>query len=202
MLTAEILGRAVGASPERAALFAAPVAAAMRRFGINTARRQAAFLAQIGHESGSLARVEENLNYTAKRLLEIFPRHFTAETAKAFERKPERIANLVYANRIGNGPEESGDGWRFRGRGLIQVTGRANYAEMQVQLGVPLLAQPELLAQPAAAALSAAAFWHTRGLNALADAGQFEAITRRVNGGLHGHPDRLARYQRALQVLT
>lgn len=202
MLTAEALGRAVGATPERAALFAAPVGAAMRRFGINTALRQAAFLAQIGHESGSFARVEENLNYTAKRLLEIFPRHFTAETAKAFDRKPERIANRVYANRIGNGPEDSGDGWRFRGRGLIQITGRANYAEMQVQLGLPLLAQPELLAQPLAAALSAAAFWHTRGLNALADARQFEAITRRVNGGLHGQPDRLNRYQRALQVLA
>lgn len=202
MLTDIQLAECVGCTPERAALWSRPLALAMQRYGITTRLRVAAFLAQVGHESASLSRVEENLRYTATRLQQVFPRHFDDASAKACANKPEAIANRVYGGRLGNGPEACGDGFRYRGRGLIQITGSANYAEQAVFLGLPLLAEPDLLLLPGPAALSAAAYWQSRGLNSLADAQQFETITRRINGGLHGHPDRMKRLQRALKVLA
>ncbi len=202
MLTDRQLVDCTGATPERAGYWARPLSQAMARYGITTRPRVAAFLAQIGHESAGLSRVEETLRYTAPRLLQVFPRHFDDASAKAYANKPEAIASRVYGGRLGNGIEASGDGWRYRGRGLIQITGRANYAEQAVFLGLPLLAEPDLLAQPGPAALSAAAYWHARGLNALADAQHFDQITRRINGGLNGQPDRVKRLQRALVVLA
>lgn len=196
------LARLMPCPESRALRFAGPLTAAMREFDIGTPARAAAFLAQIGHESASLAHLEENLAYSAEALRRTWPARFPTEAlARQFARQPEAIAERVYGGRLGNGPEGSGDGWRYRGRGLIQLTGRANYREFGQRLGLPLDADPDLLLQPEPAARSAAAFWAARGLNALADAGQFEAITRRINGGLHGQADRLARWQRARQVL-
>ena len=132
--TASQIQQAVGCNAATADKWAGAIRAACRQFNIDTPERLAAFLAQVGHESGSLARVVENLNYGADGLLRTWPSRFDRATAAALARKPEAIANLVYANRMGNGSPESGDGWRYRGRGLIQLTGRANYAGMSETL--------------------------------------------------------------------
>jgi putative chitinase len=174
---------------------------AMARFKIKGRLRVAAFLAQIGHESGQLRTLVENLNYSAEGLVRAWPKRFNLVTATSVARKPEQIANIVYASRLGNGPAATGDGWRYRGRGLIQVTGWVNFQACGSALGLDLLTKPDLLEQPIYAALSAAWFWSSNGLNELADAGQFEAITRRINGGLNGQDDRLALWKKAMEVL-
>jgi putative chitinase len=172
--------------------------AAMRRFEINTPSRMAAFAAQLAHESGQLQRWTENLNYRWERLRQVFPKYFTSDAqAQAFDRKPERIANRVYASRLGNGPEASGDGWRYRGRGPIQLTGRDNYRACGSAIGVDLVEDPDLLATPGPGCLAAAWFWARNGLNALADAGDFVTITRRINGGLNGLAERRAFWEQA-----
>jgi putative chitinase len=182
---------------------------AMIRFEINSPARVAAFLAQVAHESGELRRLVENLSYTAKRLVDVWPKRFpTLAQAQPFERQPERLANRVYANRLGNGDEASGDGWRFRGRGLLQITGRGNYRSCGAALGLPLEGQPELLETPVPAAAAAAQFWKSRGLNELADDRNddnddedFVTITVIINGGKNGLTDRRAYWQRAKTVL-
>ena len=152
--------------PQRRAEYLPHMQAAMREFGITTRLREAAFLAQIAHESQGLTRLEENLNYSAQRLRQIFPRRFpTDAAANAVARQPEKIANTIYANRIGNGPPESGDGFRYRGRGFIQLTGRANYREFGRLLGLDLEGNPAQAATPAVAFRIAAAFWKSRGCN-------------------------------------
>ncbi|WP_223505516.1 glycoside hydrolase family 19 protein [Pseudomonas sp. GL-RE-29] len=185
-----------------AGVFVSALNDAMTRFNIEGRLRVAAFLAQIGHESGQLRTLVENLNYSAEGLIRTWPKRFNLMTATSVARKPEQIANIVYASRLGNGPAVTGDGWRYRGRGLIQVTGWVNYQACGSALSVDLLSKPELLEQPGYAALSAAWFWSSNGLNELADAERFEAITRKVNGGLNGQADRLAIYKRALEVLA
>lgn len=181
---------------------------AMTRFKIDTPARRAAFLAQIGHESSHMRCLVEKLNYSAVGLSTTWPNRFRGADgkpnarAKALEHQPQAIANQVYADRNGNGPEASGDGWLFRGRGLIQITGRGNYRACAKGVGVPLEEFPEFLEQPEWAALSAAWYWSTNGLNELADAGQFEQITRRINGGTHGQPERLALWQTGKEVLA
>src|SRR5690606_34485985 len=165
---------------------------AMTRYGITTKVRQAAFLAQVGHESQGLTRMQENLNYSAAALQRTWPSRFTRDTAGAYARKPKAIANKVYANRMGNGGESSGEGWKYRGRGLIQLTGKTNYSRAADALGLPLVDHPELLEDFEHAALSAAWWWSDRGLNELADRGEFEKITRKINGGLTGYDDRVA----------
>lgn len=177
----------------------------MQECGIDTVDRARAFLAQVGHESSQLNTIEENLNYSAQGLRKIFPKYFpTQKEALAFARNPERIANRVYADRMGNGSEESGDGWTFRGRGLIQITGRDNYASMSSLMGKDLTIWPDALLLPLDACHSAALWWKANGLNALADklsgSGErktFEAITKRVNGRLNGIDDRWEIYQKA-----
>lgn len=192
----------------RAVRWATPLARAMERHGITTPRRAAHFLAQIGHESASLSRLEENLDYSAARLREVWPSRFDATTARAYARQPERIANRVYANRMGNGDEASGDGWTYRGRGPIQLTGRANYRRMARITGLPLEAQPALAAEIDAGALIAAAWWQDAGLNTLADTGDILDVSRRVNLGTtrthrmpNGLSDRITRTRRALALL-
>jgi putative chitinase len=172
----------------------------MEQFNIDTPLRVAHFLAQCAHESGNFRLVQENLNYSAQGLVNIFPRHFrTIAEATPFARQPERIANRVYANRIGNGAESSGDGWRFRGRGYIQLTGRANYTAFNRFVPDDVIQTPELVATKYPL-LSAAWFWHTRNLNAIADTGSTDAVvtrvTRVVNGGTHGLQDRLNYFRR------
>ncbi|CAA7618992.1 Chinitase domain protein [Magnetospirillum sp. LM-5] len=202
MLSADILRAALPAArPTDIARFATPLTEACAEWSIDTPLRLAAFLAQIAHESGQLRALVENLNYSAEALLLVFPRHFDASQATAYARQPERIGSKVYANRMGNGYETSGDGWRYRGRGLIQVTGKANYAACGTALGLDLIAQPELLEQPAPAARSAGWFWHSNRLNGPADARDIETITRRINGGLTGLDDRKAHYARACAAL-
>jgi len=175
--------------------------AAMRRFEISTPARMAAFCAQLAHESGQLQRWTENLSYRWERLRQVFPKYFPSDAeARPFDRKPERIANRVYANRMGNGPEASGDGWRYRGRGPIQLTGKDNYRACGQGIGVDLVDDPDLLATPEPGCLAAAWFWARNGLNALADAGDFVTITRRINGGLNGLAERREFWERAKAV--
>lgn len=207
--SASQIQQAVGCNAETSNLWAIPLRSACKQFGIDTGPRLAAFMAQIGHESGSLRRVVENLNYGADGLLATWPTRFDRATAEALARKPEAIANRVYANRLGNGSPETGDGWRYRGRGPIQNTGRANYAAMRDTLreaGVPEVPDfelhPELLESPKWGAMAAAGFWHDHDLNDLADRRDFTKITRRINGGTHGAADRNARYAKALRVFA
>ncbi len=175
--------------------------AAMRRFEIATPARMAAFCAQLAHESGQLQRWTENLSYRWERLRQVFPKYFPSDAeARPFDRKPERIANRVYANRMGNGPEASGDGWRYRGRGPIQLTGKDNYRACGQGIGVDLVDDPDLLVTPEPGCLAAAWFWARNGLNALADAGDFVTITRRINGGLNGLAERREFWERAKAV--
>lgn len=208
MLSAEQLATVIGCPPVLAARWCAPLQRAMAGCDITTPRRVAHFLAQIGHESASLSRLSENLNYSARRLLEVWPSRFTSDSALQYARKPERIANRVYANRMGNGPEASGDGWRYRGRSPIQVTGRDNYARMAALTGLPLVDVPELAVQPDEGARIAAVWWRDGGLNALADTGDILSVSRRVNLGTthtrrmpNGLADRVARTRRAADVL-
>lgn len=199
--------------PRCAVPLAEALCEAMPRARIETLARIAAFLAQVGHESGGLSRLVENLNYSdPRRIAQIFRYGFDLdrdgqvdpeeiEFAKAFVGQPEKLANRAYADRMGNGDPESGDGWRYRGRGLIQITGRHNYTLAAAQLGLPLLTQPELLEQPGPAAESAVWFWRSNGLNERADADLFMQITRKINGGTHGHTERVALRERILRAL-
>jgi len=170
-------------------------------------RRVAAWLATIAHESARLTRVVENLNYSAEGLARTWPARYADmtgqpnATARRIARRPEDIANLTYAGRMGNGTAGSGDGWRYRGRGLIQITGRDNYRASGNALHIDLITYPEQLESPGLAALSAAEWWSRNGCNVLADTGDMAAVTRRVNGGLTGLDDRLKLYAAALTYL-
>jgi putative chitinase len=178
---------------------------ALERFSINTTVRAAAFLAQIAHESDELTHVSENLNYSAQRLTQVWPKRFpTVEIAREYEHNPEKLANYIYASRLGNGDEASGDGWKFRGRGLIQLTGKTNYTQAGSALGADLATNPDLVAQPEYASLTAVNFWKTNGLNELADLSTDESfvnITKKINGGTVGMDSRKAYWTRAKQVL-
>jgi putative chitinase len=169
---------------------------------INTPVRQAMFLSQLAHESGNFKFVVENLNYSADALRRVFGKYFpTEELANQYARQPERIANRVYASRMGNGDEESGDGWKYRGRGLIQLTGKNNYASFSMQSDNNALVEPDLVAQPELAVDSAGWFWTTNRLNQLADTGDVKAVSRRVNGGFNGLADREAKYNKLMVLL-
>ena len=183
-----------------AGVFVPVLNTAMSRYQIVGAKRIAAFIAQVGHESGHLTRLVENLNYSADALRKTWPSRFDAELATAVARKPEQIANIAYGNRMGN--STPGDGWKYRGRGLIQITGKNNYRACGEVLSLDLIAQPELLVKPQHACKSAAWFWATNGLNTLADAGKYEEITQRINGAQNGASDRQPLYARALKVLV
>ena len=183
MITVAVL-IAAGVEPTQAKLFATPLAAACTLFDISTIKRQSAFIAQCAHESAHFTRLEENLFYTRpSRVLQVFPSKVKSEAdALKLVRNPQALANRVYAGRLGNSDEASGDGWRFRGRGLFQLTGRANYAQVGRGTGRPYEAQPDLVACPEDAALSAAFFWYARGCNVFVDEGKFDRVTRAVNG--------------------
>ena len=176
------------------------------KFEINTPLRLAHFLAQAGHESGGFKAVNENLNYGAKGLLSIFKKYFpTEEKAKLYERKPEKIANLVYGSRMGNGPETSGEGFRFRGRGYIQLTGKDNYKAFDAVVAENILENPDLVATKYPL-MSAAWFFHKNGLHKIADKGATDAVvtevTKRVNGGTIGLADRLKHFKEYHALLS
>jgi putative chitinase len=177
----------------------------LQKYSIDSADRIASFLAQTGYESGQFNQLEENLRYTtAARLVKVWPKRFpNAGVASAYINNPRKLADLVYAKRMGNGDAQSGDGYRYRGRGLIQLTGRSNYLSAAKAIGIDLSNDPDLLLQPQAASMSAAWFWQTRGLNELADdrtddndLSDFTEITRRINGGTTGVKDRFALFKK------
>jgi putative chitinase len=172
-------------------------------YDINTPQRIAAFIAQCAHESGGFKFLKENLNYRAESLMRVWPRHFpTIEIARQYAHKQEKIANRAYANRMGNGNEASGDGWRFCGRGLIQLTGRNNYEEFADSIETPVDEIPEYLATFEGAAQSACWFWETNNLNKWADQGEMVTLTKKINGGTLGLEDRIKHYKHALEVLA
>ena len=172
-------------------------------YQINNPNRIAGFIGQTAHESNNYRTLQENLNYSANGLVTVWPSRFpTFDIANEYARQPEKIANKVYANRIGNGPEESGDGWRYRGRGIIQITGRENYEKLSDALGQNFLGEPDLLLEPRWAVMSAGWFWNSRRLNEIADRKDWNLLTRRINGGLHGLSDRILRTERVLTLLS
>jgi len=176
------------------------------KFELNTPLRLAHFLAQAGHESGGFKLVNENLNYGAKGLLGIFKKYFpTEEKAKLYERKPEKIANLVYGSRMGNGAETTGEGYKFRGRGYIQLTGKDNYKAFDAVVTESIVDNPDLVATKYPL-LSAAWFFHKNGLHKIADKGATDAVitevTKRVNGGTIGLPDRIKHFKEYYALLA
>lgn len=207
---------AAGVTPMLAGQWLEPIREACKEFGIDTELRIAAFLAQCAHETQGLKDLEENLNYSADRMAVIWPKRFAEagpdgkpkkdtrgmnvpnKFALALHRNPKMIASVVYANRMGNGPVESGDGWKHRGMGLKQLTGKDNHTRCGLALGVDLQANPELLLRPDIAARSAGWFWASNRLAAFADKSDIDGMTRKVNGGLIGIEDRKKRYSAIL----
>ncbi len=215
---------AAGVSKELAERWLPHVQAAFDRFGINTERQVAAWIAQCAHESAGFKTLTENLNYSADTMAVVWPTRFAVQEpdpkrpgktkakkdakgknipnkfALALHRQPELIANTVYANRMANGNIESGDGWRYRGRGLKQLTGKDNYTRCGQALGMDLVGNPDLLLTPEGASLSAAWFWSTNKCGPIADSGDFVALTQKINGGTIGLEDRQRRYKAVLAV--
>lgn len=196
---------ACGIAPTQARAFADPLATACARFSIDTPQRVAGFIGQCVVESVGFTRLEEGLFYTTpERIRSVFPSRVPSlAVAATLARNPRALANRVYAGRLGNGDEASGDGWAYRGRGLIQLTGRDNYAAAAAGCGKLYLERPDLVAQPEDAALTAAWFWSSAGLNALADTKNWDGITRRVNGPAMLHKaERTAATLEALEALA
>ena len=177
-----------------------PLMATFTKFGMVSPKEQAAFIAQCSHESNHFKVLEENLNYRAETLQKRFGHKFKPEEIQAYARNPQKIANRIYANRMGNRDEASGDGFRFRGRGAIQLTGHDNYWHCGQALGQDFVMNPNLVATPMFAAMSAGWFWSTHGCGSLVDNAQ--QLCKRINGGLIGLDDRIHQTQNALAVLT
>ena len=192
------------AAGEHLAAFAAQADGLLRGYGMSRKPiRLQFFLAQMGHESAGLTRTEEDLNYRPERLLQIWPRRFASlADAAPYARNPQKLAEFVYGGRRDLGNKIAGDGWLFRGRGYIQLTGRITYTEVGAIAGLDLENQPDLVASPDHALHVVCAFWEWKGLNKLCDTGDFEAVTRRVSGGLHGLQDRRAWLDKARRVLA
>ena len=188
-------------------------------FSIDTPLRVAAFLSQVGHESGGLALLEENLNYSAEALANVWPkryaktlqngvyaknpvgRYLPSNLALQIARKPVLIASNTYANRMGNGSVESQEGWKYRGRGILQITGKSNYAELTLNTGIDFVSNPDLLKEPAYALISACFFWKNNNLNRFADKKDIESLSKAINGGLIGLEHRKALYAKACKTL-
>lgn len=214
-LTQGLLSAATGLPVPDASPWVAPLQEAADRFAITTPERLAIFLAHAGHESIGFKHLEENLYYTtAERIVEVFRKRYDLDHngvisqeelafASTFLRQPERLANHIYAGRYGNGPEASGDGWSFRGRGIFQLTFRENYRAASLALGMAhdLEEHPDAVALPKYAALTAGWYWDSRHLNVLADRGDFQGTVRRINGGMNGYADRCALWARARRAL-
>ncbi|WP_170107588.1 glycoside hydrolase family 19 protein [Photobacterium lipolyticum] len=191
------------ASEDTVNRFCEPLNDMMERFGITTKLRVAHFLAQVAHESAEFSAVSENLNYSANALRTVFGNYFlTEQQAQDCARKPEVIANIVYSNRMGNGDQESGDGWRYRGRGLIQLTGNNNYQSFKKCVDVDVVTDPDLVAKdPSLAVASACWFWQTNNINRYADRDDLNKVTRLINGGTNGLHQRGVLLERAKAIL-
>ena len=179
-----------------------PLTDTFAKYGINTIQRQAAFIGQCGHESNNFKVLEENLHYSAKGLMATWPSRFDQATAEKMANNPEMIANKVYGGRADLGNTQDGDGAKFHGRGLIQLTGRSNVTVCGDALGQPFSDHPELLLEPQWACMSAGWFWNKRNLNELADNEDWTSITKRINGGTIGLQDRIDRIHKAMDVLS
>ena len=172
------------------------------KYGIDTPKRQAAFIGQCGHESNNFKTLEENLHYSAGALLRVWPSRFVdVNTAEKYANNPEAIANKVYGGRADLGNTQDGDGWKFHGRGVIQLTGRSNYQVCGDALGQPFTTQPELLLEPEWACMSAGWFYNKKNLNSLADNEDWTTMTKRINGGTLGLDDRINRIHKAMDIL-
>jgi putative chitinase len=174
------------------------------KYEIDTPKRIAAFIAQCGHESGGWRVFSENLNYSAKALDAVFGKYFVraGRDAEEYHRQPEKIANVVYADRMGNGDTDSGDGWRYRGRGPIQLTGKNNYSKFSEDMGVEAVDNPDMVSEDKEVALmSAIWYWNTNNLNKYADGGDIKTLTKRINGGYIGLEDRIHHWEEALKAL-
>jgi putative chitinase len=181
--------------------FVEPLNEMLEFYEINTPQRIAMFLAQVGHESGGLRTTKENLNYSAQGLRKTFAKYFPNDAiANEYAKKPEKIANRVYANRMGNGDEASGDGYRYCGRGLIQLTGKQNYEAFAKDMEMDFAEATEWLSTDEGACWSAGWFWDSRELNQWADKGDIVTVTKKINGGTIGLEDRKAHYQAALEL--
>jgi putative chitinase len=179
-----------------------PLNETFERFGIVTPAQQASFIGQCGHECGNFKVLEENLNYRAETLMKLWAKRFpTLEIANQYAKNPKKIANMVYSSRMGNRDEASGDGYRFRGRGCIQLTGHANYFHAGKACGEDFVMNPDLVATPMYAALTAGFFWNTHKLNQYADARDYVTMTKKINGGIIGLADRQKHIAHALEVL-
>jgi len=179
-----------------------PLNTAFAKYDISTPLRQAAFIGQCQHESANFTKLEEGLNYSAARLMAVWPSRFPSlDVASQYANNPEKLANKVYGGRADLGNKQDGDGFAFHGRGCIQLTGRDSYERCGEAISVDLINQPQLLVEPHYAALSAAWFWNKKGLNALADVKDYDTMTKRINGGLLGLDDRKAKIAKAISVL-
>jgi putative chitinase len=201
-MNAEQLAQALKMSPAKAEEWIDAINETFDRFDISTPERQACFLGQCAHESAGFTALKENLNYSAEGLTKVWPKRFPSlDAAQPYHRNPEKIANKVYADRMGNGDEASGEGFKYRGRGLIQLTGKDNYEACGEALGADLVGDPDQVSSPKFAALSAGWFWDKNKLNQYADSNDMTTLTKRINGGTHGLDDRIARTQQAIDVL-
>lgn len=177
-----------------------PLNRTFTKYDISTPKRQAAFIGQCSHESANFKNLEENLKYSPERLMKIWPSRFPdIETAAKYAHQPQLLANKVYAGRLGN--NQDNDGYNYRGRGLIQLTGRELYSNCATAIGVDIVNNPQLLLEPSNACMSAGWYWNKKGLNSLADSSDFETMTKRINGGIHGLDDRKARIAKAIAIL-
>jgi len=200
--TREQLSSVIGNNPDLDGWYEA-LSSVLPTYEIDSPQRVAAFIAQCTHESGGFKRLKENLNYKWESLRRVFPKYFaTDELAKEYAHKQEQIANRVYGGRMGNGDESSGDGFRYCGRGLIQLTGRNNYTKFAESIGMAVEEVPALLETFEGAVKSACWFWKTNNLNQYADAGDILTMTKRINGGTIGLEDRIKHYNHALEVFS
>lgn len=179
-----------------------PLTTTFTTFGMNDVKKQAAFIGQCSHECNHFKTLEENLNYRAETLQKLFGHKFQPNEFALYAHQPEKIANRIYANRMGNRDEKSGDGWRFHGRGCIQLTGHDNYYHFGQSVQRDMVKDPQLVATPMYAALSAGWFWKTHGCNDLAESGNNEGLCKRINGGLFGLNERNELTRKALAVLA
>ena len=197
MISAEKL-HALGIGAE----WSEPLTTTFTTFGMNDARKMAAFIGQCSHECNHFKTLEENLNYRPETLQKLFGHKFKPEEIAIYAHHPEKIANRIYANRMGNRDESSGDGWAWHGRGCIQLTGHDNYWHFGQAVGQDFVKNPQLVATPMYAALSAGWFWKTHGCNELAEAQNWEGLTRRINGGTFGLQERISLTTKALSILS
>lgn len=205
MLTEALLSELFPRAPDaHRTAFAALNANLFQRYGIDAGRfRLQFFLAQVGHESGGLTLLTENLNYRAERLVQVWPKRFpNLAAARPYAGNPEALANKVYGGRMGNGPESTGDGWRYHGRGYIQLTGRDAYQAVGRIANLDLPGHPDIAIEPRHALEVVCAFWQWKGLNAVCDTGDFVTLTRRINGGTVGLTDRKAWLDKVRRVLS